>query len=98
MEHFEKKIKLYQPLFNPQVMFSVTGLEFSFTQAPESMKSVIQGCWLLTVAFGNLIVVIITGNFFLLFSKFSINLFHSIIPKVPNSLTHKLTSFSCSPA
>lgn len=48
-----------------EVMFSITGLEFSFTQAPVSMKSVIQGCWLLTVAFGNLIVVIITGaNFF----------------------------------
>lgn len=46
-----------------EVMFSVTGLEFSFTQAPESMKSVIQGCWMLTVAFGNLIVVIITGKF-----------------------------------
>lgn len=40
-------------------MFSVTGLEFSFTQAPSSMKSVLQACWLLAVAFGNLIVVII---------------------------------------
>ena len=40
-------------------MYSVTGLEFSFTQAPESMKSVLQGCWLLTVGVGNLIVVII---------------------------------------
>jgi solute carrier family 15 oligopeptide transporter 1 len=44
-----------------QVMFSVTGLEFSFTQAPESMKSVLQGCWQLTVAFGNLIVVFLVG-------------------------------------
>jgi solute carrier family 15 oligopeptide transporter 1 len=42
-------------------MFSVTGLEFSFTQAPESMKSVLQGCWQLTVAFGNLIVVFLVG-------------------------------------
>ncbi|XP_063706988.1 peptide transporter family 1-like isoform X2 [Culicoides brevitarsis] len=42
-----------------EVMFSVTGLEFSFTQAPQSMKSVLQAAWLLTVAFGNLIVVII---------------------------------------
>lgn len=40
-------------------MFSVTGLEFSFTQAPESMKSVLQACWLLTVSFGNLIVIVI---------------------------------------
>lgn len=42
-----------------EVLFSVTGLEFSFTQAPVSMKSVLQAGWLLTVAFGNLIVVII---------------------------------------
>lgn len=40
-------------------MFSVTGLEFSFTQAPPSMKSVIQALWLLNVAFGNVIVVIV---------------------------------------
>ncbi|XP_043801458.1 peptide transporter family 1 isoform X2 [Apis laboriosa] len=42
-----------------EVMFSVTGLEFAFTQAPSSMKSLLQACWLLTVAFGNLIVVIV---------------------------------------
>ncbi|XP_037725510.1 peptide transporter family 1 isoform X2 [Drosophila subpulchrella] len=42
-----------------EVMFSVTGLEFSYAQAPPSMKSVLQACWLLTVAFGNVIVVII---------------------------------------
>ncbi|KAK0094394.1 hypothetical protein PV326_011048 [Microctonus aethiopoides] len=42
-----------------EVMFSVTGLEFAFTQAPISMKSLLQAGWLLTTAFGNLIVVII---------------------------------------
>ncbi|KAK1121556.1 hypothetical protein K0M31_010355 [Melipona bicolor] len=42
-----------------EVMFSVTGLEFAFTQAPVSMKSLLQACWLLTVAIGNLIVVIV---------------------------------------
>lgn len=42
-----------------EVMFSVTGLEFSYSQAPETMKSVLQACWLLTVAIGNVIVVII---------------------------------------
>lgn len=40
-------------------MFSVTGLEFSFTQAPASMKSVLQALWLLTVTFGNILVVVI---------------------------------------
>ena len=29
------------------------------SQAPESMKSVLQACWLLTVAFGNIIVIIV---------------------------------------
>ncbi|XP_060054266.1 solute carrier family 15 member 2 isoform X2 [Erinaceus europaeus] len=42
-----------------EVMFSVTGLEFSYSQAPMSMKSVLQAAWLLTVAFGNIIVLIV---------------------------------------
>ncbi|XP_064091461.1 solute carrier family 15 member 2-like isoform X2 [Macrobrachium nipponense] len=42
-----------------EVMFSITGLEFSFTQAPATMKSVLQAAWLLTTAFGNLIVVVV---------------------------------------
>ncbi|XP_074070723.1 solute carrier family 15 member 2 [Macrotis lagotis] len=42
-----------------EVMFSVTGLEFSYSQAPLSMKSVLQAVWLLTVALGNIIVLIV---------------------------------------
>jgi len=42
-----------------EIMFSVTGLEFSYSQAPDSMKSVLQAAWLLTVAFGNIIVIIV---------------------------------------
>ncbi|KAG8522004.1 Solute carrier family 15 member 2 [Galemys pyrenaicus] len=42
-----------------EVMFSVTGLEFSYSQAPTSMKSVLQAAWLLTVAVGNIIVLIV---------------------------------------
>lgn len=57
-------IPQYVVLTMGEVMFSVTGLEFSFTQAPASMKSVLTSVWLLTVAFGNLIVVfIVEGNF-----------------------------------
>merc|ERR1712027_112207 len=40
-------------------MLSITGLEFSYSQSPESMKSVLQAAWLLTVAFGNVIVILI---------------------------------------
>ncbi|XP_058830098.1 peptide transporter family 1-like [Topomyia yanbarensis] len=42
-----------------EVMFSITGLQFSYSQAPESMKSVIQAFWLLTVAIGNMLVVLV---------------------------------------
>ncbi|KAF3827512.1 hypothetical protein GH733_002998 [Mirounga leonina] len=42
-----------------EVMFSVTGLEFSYSQAPASMKSVLQAAWLLTVAVGNIIVLVV---------------------------------------
>ncbi|CAK6441705.1 unnamed protein product [Pipistrellus nathusii] len=40
-----------------EVMFSVTGLEFSYSQAPSSMKSVLQAAWLLTIGVGNFIVL-----------------------------------------
>ena len=45
-----------------EIMFSVTGLEFSYSQAPDSMKSVLQAAWLLTTAFGNVIVILIAES------------------------------------
>ncbi|VVC31971.1 Major facilitator superfamily domain,Proton-dependent oligopeptide transporter family,PTR2 family [Cinara cedri] len=43
-----------------EILFSITSLEFSFTQAPTSMKSLLAAVNLLTVAFGNLIVAIVS--------------------------------------
>nr|ADK71159.1 solute carrier family 15 member 1 [Carassius carassius] len=42
-----------------EVVFSVTGLDFSYSQAPSNMKSVLQAGWPLTVAVGNIIVLIV---------------------------------------
>jgi dipeptide/tripeptide permease len=39
-----------------EVLISVTGLEFAYTQAPRTMKSTIMGFWLLCVTLGNLLV------------------------------------------
>ncbi len=36
-----------------EVMVSITGLEFSYAQAPKAMKSVIMAVWLLSVSLGN---------------------------------------------
>ncbi len=48
-----------------EVMISITGLEFAYTQAPRSMKSTIMSVWLLAVFFGNLITAYVSKvNFF----------------------------------
>ncbi len=48
-----------------EVMVSITGLEFAYTQAPRSMKSSVMSIWLLTVFFGNLITAYVSKiNFF----------------------------------
>jgi len=48
-----------------EVFLSITGLEFSYTQAPPSMKSVLASVWLLTVSFGNVIVLIVAESKFI---------------------------------
>merc|ERR1712117_833695 len=45
-----------------EIMFSITGIEFAYSQAPESMKSVVQALWLWTTAFGNVIVILVAES------------------------------------
>ncbi|NXN85737.1 S15A1 protein, partial [Bombycilla garrulus] len=59
--HMAWQIPQYFLLTCAEVLFSVTGLEFSYSQAPSNMKSVLQAGWLLTVAVGNIIDIIVAG-------------------------------------
>lgn len=43
-----------------EVMVSITGLEFAYTQAPKAMKSTIMGFWLLSVSLGNKLVAVMS--------------------------------------
>ena len=45
-----------------EILFSITGIEFAYSQAPESMKSVVQAFWLWTTAFGNVIVILVAES------------------------------------
>jgi POT family proton-dependent oligopeptide transporter len=46
-----------------EVLVSTTGLEFAFREAAPEMKSIVMSFWLLTIAFGDLLVVAVTKLF-----------------------------------
>jgi POT family proton-dependent oligopeptide transporter len=46
-----------------EAMVSITGLEFSYTQAPNKMKSAVMAFWLFTVSMGNLFTAAV--NYFI---------------------------------
>ena len=50
----------YVVLTLAEVLISTTGLEFAFREAAPEMKSSIMSFWLLTVAFGDLLVAVLT--------------------------------------
>jgi len=43
-----------------EIMVSVTGLEFSYSQAPKTMKSLVMAGWAFTTAIGNALVALIS--------------------------------------
>ncbi len=57
--HIAWQFLAYAVLTAGEVMVSVTGLEFSYTQAPPRLKSVVMSLWLLSVSAGNLITAMI---------------------------------------
>jgi POT family proton-dependent oligopeptide transporter len=56
------QIFAYVVLSAAEVLVSITGLEYAYTQAPKSMKSTMSAIWLLTVAAGNLFDALVNGN------------------------------------
>ncbi len=74
--HVLWQIMQYIVMTTSEVLVSVTGLEFAYTQAPRAMKSTIMGFWLLGVTFGNVLVaflapvqtVLALSQFFWLFT------------------------------
>jgi POT family proton-dependent oligopeptide transporter len=44
-----------------EVMVSITGLEFAYTQAPKRMKSTLMGFWYLSISLGQVLVALLAG-------------------------------------
>jgi POT family proton-dependent oligopeptide transporter len=57
--HVLWQIPQYLLLTTGEVLVSVTGLEFSYTQAPRSMRSTIMSIWFLTNFFGDLLTFLV---------------------------------------
>lgn len=53
------QIPQYLLLTIGEVLVSVTGLEFSYGQAPRSMRSAVMSIWFLTVSLGNLLTLVV---------------------------------------
>ncbi len=58
--HVLYQVAQYLVMTTSEVLISVTGLEFAYTQAPRRMKSTIMGFWLLCVTFGNVLVAFLS--------------------------------------
>ena len=52
----------YALLTTGEVLVSATGLEFAYSQAPQSMKGVLMSFWLLSVTIGNLWVLVVNAG------------------------------------
>ncbi len=50
----------YALLTAAEVLVSITGIEFAYTQAPRSAKSTVMSLWFLTIALGNFMVAVVT--------------------------------------
>uniref|UniRef100_A0A914C4E3 Peptide transporter 1 n=1 Tax=Acrobeloides nanus TaxID=290746 RepID=A0A914C4E3_9BILA len=59
------QIPQYVMITAAEILFSITGYEFAYSQAPLSMKALVQAFWLLTTAIGDSIIVgIAAANIF----------------------------------
>jgi POT family proton-dependent oligopeptide transporter len=56
------QILAYIILTAAEILVSLTGLEYAYTQAPASMKSTVMSFWLLAVSAGNFFVTMINSN------------------------------------
>lgn len=56
------QISAYIILSAAEVLVSITGLEYAYTQAPKSMKGTMSAIWLLTTALGNLFTAFVNRS------------------------------------
>ncbi|KAH7725489.1 CRE-OPT-1 protein [Aphelenchoides avenae] len=56
------QIPQYILITSAEILFSITGLEFAYSQSSPALKSVVQAMWLFTVAIGDIIIILVVEN------------------------------------
>ncbi|GBO15095.1 Solute carrier family 15 member 2 [Araneus ventricosus] len=64
--HILFQLPQFLAIASAEVMFAITGVAFSYAEAPLSMKAVVHACWFLNYAFGNAVVLFLKFFFHLL--------------------------------
>lgn len=59
--HMLWMIPQYALIGAAEAIIGVTGLRFAYSEAPQSMKTVLLSCWLLTMSVGNFIAIIVVS-------------------------------------
>src|SRR5204863_2446537 len=59
--HFMWQVLAYIVMTAAEVMVSITGLEFSYTQAPKKMKSLLMGVFFLSITAGNVLTALVNN-------------------------------------
>ncbi|XP_061723513.1 uncharacterized protein LOC133529728 [Cydia pomonella] len=79
-----------------EILFAISGLEFSFTQAPKSMKTITIAAWYMSVAVGNFIVILVAQTK-IFESRVSTYMLHFRTPRLAEVLEDSTTGVTFPP-
>lgn len=76
------QLLLYFLATSAEILISISGLEYSYAQAPESMKAMVSSLWLLPVTFGNIFVLYISSLYYFKTHAYKIHRFNALVSAV----------------
>jgi len=70
---------LYFLSTSAEILISISGLEYSYAQAPKSMKAVASSLWLLPVTIGNVYVMYVSSFYYFKTHAYKIHRFNTVV-------------------
>lgn len=70
---------LYLLCTSAEILISISGLEYSYAQAPQSMKSMVSSLWLLPVCMGNIYVMWLSSFYYFKTHAYKVHRFNAFL-------------------